>query len=302
MPPGTALADVLDTGIECAEGLPKDSIERAGLVDLATLGERVASEPSQPILADDRSDLYDHVQGAYLELGRGGDRSRVAQAWVSFLDGEAAHATGPQARAVFDSHRLLAYQAVGAPERAVPVLQQSERDFPDDYNPPARLASAYLSMKRYDDALDALNRAFARAYGPRKLRLWSLKADILEAAGDVVGASAALREALAFARGSPLPESYPKQVDAIASRLARQQVVDAGTEAGPPPPAAPPRKGIGVGCRSAAECGPGLSCCQTGFHGHCGGVVPTAAEQAADPCIFTASCARAPCVPLSLTP
>jgi tetratricopeptide (TPR) repeat protein len=218
MPRGTARADVLRTGIECAEKLP-GAPGRSTLDSLAVLGERVASDPSEPILADDRSDLYDYVAGAYGSLDRPADASRVARAWSAFLDDQAAAATTPSARAVFDAHRLRAYQAIGEPGRAVPMLEQSRRDFPGDYNPPARLAAAYLSMKRYGDALAAADQALGLAYGPRKLGIWSLKADILRGEGDVTGAAAALREALAFARTVPLPESYPKQVEAMRARL-----------------------------------------------------------------------------------
>jgi tetratricopeptide (TPR) repeat protein len=218
MPRGTARADVLRTGIECAEKLP-GAPGRSTLDSLAVLGERVASDPSEPILADDRSDLYNYVAGAYGSLDRPADASRVARAWSAFLDDQAAAATTPSARAVFDAHRLRAYQAIGEPGRAVPMLEQSRRDFPGDYNPPARLAAAYLSMKRYGDALAAADQALGLAYGPRKLGIWSLKADILRGEGDVTGAAAALREALAFARTVPLPESYPKQVEAMRARL-----------------------------------------------------------------------------------
>jgi predicted negative regulator of RcsB-dependent stress response len=75
-------------------------------------------------------------------------------------------------------------------------------------------------MKRYDDALDATTRALGRAYGPRKLRLWSLDADILLAKGDDAGAKKALRAALDFARTTPMTGSYPKLRDAIEKRLA----------------------------------------------------------------------------------
>ncbi len=219
MPPGTALADVLRSGIECAEGLPAGSPQRARLADLASLGERTASDPAEPILADDRSDLYDYVAGAYRALGRQEDAARLAGAWAAFLEDQAARSPSPAARSVFDAHRLLAYLAIGEPARAVPMLEESERDAPGDYNPPARLASAYLAMKQYDAALTASKRALDRAYGPRKLRLWSLQADILLAQGDTAGARASLRAAVAFAHGVPLTAGYPKQLAAIEKRL-----------------------------------------------------------------------------------
>jgi tetratricopeptide (TPR) repeat protein len=218
MPPGTPRADVLRAAIECAGALPTSAPERAHLPELVATGERVVSAPSEPILADDRSDLYDYLVDALHGLGRDDEAKRLAGAWVAFLDAEAARATSPSARAVFDAHRLLAYTAVGEPGRAVPMLEASERDFPDDYNPPARLGKAYFDMKRYTEAIAALERALARAYGPRKLRFWSLEADAYLAQGDAAGARAALGRALDFAATTPLTGAYPQLRDAIAER------------------------------------------------------------------------------------
>ena len=219
MPPGTPLADVLRAAIGCATDLPEQAPERGRLAELVTLGERVVSDASQPILADDRSDLYDYVVDALHRLGRDEEAKRLAGAWAGFLEDQAARAGSPSARAVFDAHRVLAYEAIGDPGRAVPMLQQSERDFPGDYNPPARLGKVYFDLTRYDDAVAALERALARAYGPRKLRLWSLEADVLVAKGDRPGARHALQSALDFAAGVPLTGAYPSLRDAIAERL-----------------------------------------------------------------------------------
>jgi tetratricopeptide (TPR) repeat protein len=218
MPAGTALADVLRTGMECAESLGTSAAGRAQLARLAEAAERVASDLSQPILADDRSDLYDYVVDAYATLGRSEEARRLAGVWSTFLDDQAEKAPTPAARAVFDAHRLQADLAMGEPARAVPMLARSEREFPQDYNPPARLAAAYLAMKRYEEALGASRRALALAYGPRKLRLWSLQADILVAQGDTVRARAVLQEALDFGTRTALPASYAKQLDAIRNR------------------------------------------------------------------------------------
>jgi tetratricopeptide (TPR) repeat protein len=221
MPPGTGLADVLRAAIGCAQDLPADAPERGRLAELAAVGEHVASDRLQPLLADDRSDLYDYVVGALRTIGRVGEVERVARAWGAFLEEQAARAPTPAARAVFDAHRLLACLAVGEPQRALPMLQRSEHDFPDDYNPPARLATAYLAMGRHDEALAAVKRALARAYGPRKLRLWSLEADVYEAKRDKASARDALRAALDFGKTVPLTAGYTKLRDAIEERLAK---------------------------------------------------------------------------------
>jgi tetratricopeptide (TPR) repeat protein len=181
----------------------------------------VASDLTQPILADDRSDLYDFVLGALKDLGRKDDAKRVATEWSAFLDDQASRAPSAEARAVFDAHRLLAYLALGQPARAVPMLAQSERDFPQDYNPPARLGTAYLAMKQYDDALAATKRALDRAYGPRKLRIWALQADVEEARGDRAAARRSLSEALEFAKSAQLTGGYPRLREALEKRLAK---------------------------------------------------------------------------------
>ncbi|HYQ01499.1 MAG TPA: hypothetical protein VER96_22655 [Polyangiaceae bacterium] len=59
-----------------------------------------------------------------------------------------------------------------------------------------------------------------------------------------------------------------------------------------------PNKARGSACVNSFECGAGLSCCQTGFRGHCGG----AFMPDAPPCVFLSTCAPSPCVPLTLPP
>ncbi len=94
----------------------------------------------------------------------------AARQWVEYLDGVAASLTDPEQRTALDPNRLGAYRAAGEIEKAIPMLEQSEKDFPQDYNPPARLAAVYLRLKRYDEALAASDRALERVYGPRRVR------------------------------------------------------------------------------------------------------------------------------------
>jgi thioredoxin-like negative regulator of GroEL len=231
MPPGTARADVLRVGIECAtEGddviadaaaSPHDAVrDPIRLSALTAFGERVARDAAEPILADDRSDLFDFVYDGWKSLGRNGDAQRVAQAWSQFLDAQAAGAPSPRARAVFDAHRLAAYLALGTPARALPMLEESARDFPTDYNPPARMGRAYLALGRPDDAIASLERALGLAYGPRKLTLWLLEADAYLAKGDRAGARRVVASALAFADTHPGAGGYGKLRAALAQKLA----------------------------------------------------------------------------------
>jgi predicted Zn-dependent protease len=143
----------------------------------------------------------------------------TAEQWASYLEAEAARAKTPDQRAVFDSHRLSAYLELGRPERAIPMLEASERDRPDDYNPPARLAVAYERLKRWDEALAASDRALAKVYGPRRLRVLLVRADIHAGRGDKAAAKGALAEAVAFAEGLPAGQRSEKTIESLRARL-----------------------------------------------------------------------------------
>ena len=143
----------------------------------------------------------------------------VAEQWAGYLEAEAAKAGTAEQRTVYDSHRFSAYLRLGHPERAIPMLQQSERELPDDYNPPARLCSAYRLSKRYEDALSACDRALAKAYGPRKLRVYSERAEALIAQGKPDLARATLEEGLAYSEQLAEAQRPKRLVEGLKKRL-----------------------------------------------------------------------------------
>ena len=202
--PGTALATLVATGHACTLKLPEGDPGRvAALQPFEDRVARLARDPSIVLLADDRSSLYETVVEARKARGDLAGAHTTAEAWSEFLEGQAARAVTPQERAVFDSHRLAAYLALGVPERALPMLEQSEQAFPEDYNPPARLAVALLAMREPARALEAARRAEKLVYGPRKLRVLLTKAEAEARSGD----SHAARVTLAHAE--KLVESLP---------------------------------------------------------------------------------------------
>ncbi len=204
LPPGPSYANAVSLGLYCALAAPPEAPWRqAALSKLEPLLAR--SLDMDGILADERSSHYYLLTEARKQAGDEAGMREQALAWLRFLETERAKAATPEARAAFDSHLLTACIRLGDPGRAVPALQQSERDLPDDYNPSARLALAYLELGWFDQALAAADRALSKAYGPRKLRVYHTRARILEAMGRPDEALATLEEALAF--GAGLPES-----------------------------------------------------------------------------------------------
>jgi tetratricopeptide (TPR) repeat protein len=224
---GTSRATAALIGLECAERQPPSDGARATRRRLVDSIRAMAFDPREPVLADDRSGLFEGLVDALHEEKRDGEAREAAAAWASFLEGEASRATTSAARAVFDAHRLGAYISLGEPQRAVPMLEASERDSPNDYNPPARLGRAYVEMRRFDEALAAADRALARAYGPRKLRIFSLKGEILEKKGDPRGAASVLHAAVAESKTMALSGSYPKLVRDLEARAQRLEAASA---------------------------------------------------------------------------
>ena len=217
--PGTALATLAATGLSCALELDEDDARR--VTALGALEDRVASlarDPSVVLMADDRSSLFETEEGARRARGDLAGARATALRWTAFLEQEAGRATTPEARAVFDSHRLSAYLALGEPERAIPMLEQSARDFPGDYNPPARLAVTYLAMREPWKALEEARRASSLVYGPRTLRVLLVRAEAEARVGDSHAARVTLARAEKLVNELPPPQRHTSMHTAIAAK------------------------------------------------------------------------------------
>ena len=216
----TSAANVAATGLDSALELPAENPQRAGLVVALEADARaVAEDATLAVAADDRSGVFIALLDARKAATDSAGARAVAGRWAKFLDGEAARAPNPEARAVFDSHRLSAYLELGEPERAIPMLAASERDLPGDYNPAARLATAYKAMQHWDDALAASDRALARAYGPRRLGILQTRSDIYKGRGDLEMARSTLEDALREAEALPAGQRSDRTIAAIRKKL-----------------------------------------------------------------------------------
>lgn len=216
----SSAANVAATGLDCALSLkPEDPARSSLAAALAADSREIVSARRPDIAADDISSVYE-VLAAEREAARDEEgRKKVLSERAAFLEGEAARAKNPDARAVFDSHRLSTYMALGEPARAIPMLKASERDLPDDYNPPARLAAAYKAMKQYDEALAASDRALAKSYGPRKVGILQTRADIFAAKGDAEAARKTMEETVQYAESLPAGHRSDRTIAALKKKL-----------------------------------------------------------------------------------
>jgi tetratricopeptide (TPR) repeat protein len=215
----SSAANVAGMGLFCALDIPAEDAARGDLLAaLAADGRAVVASPNRETAADDLSSVYQALaqerEAAKDEEGR----REALEAWTAFLEGRVAAAKTPEERAVFDSHRLTAYLELKEPERAIPMLEASERDLPQDYNPPARLAVAYRAMESWDDALKASDRALAKAYGPRKIGIWSTRAEIFRGKGDVAAARETLERAIREAESLPKGQRSEKTIASLKKK------------------------------------------------------------------------------------
>jgi tetratricopeptide (TPR) repeat protein len=212
-------ANVAASGLEAALQLPAQQPDRAArIAEFESYARKLAADRSVPMAGDDRSAVYISLLDARQDAADSVGAHAVALEWSAFLDAEAAAAKTPFERSVFDSHRLSAYLELGTPERAIPMLEASERDFPDDYNPPARLAVAYRAMKNWNAALAASDRALARAYGPRMLGMLQVRSDIYLGMSDSTGARRTLDQAVATAESFPDGQRSERTIAALKKK------------------------------------------------------------------------------------
>jgi len=215
-----AAAFLAGGGLDCALQLPPEAPGRAASVaSLEKDALALLADPKLPLAADDRSALYGSLFDAREDAKDAAGARKLAHEWVADMDAAAAAAKTPEQWTALDPNRYSAYKAAGEIEKAIPMLEKSEKYFPNDYNPPARLASAYLSLKRYDEALAAADRALALVYGPRKLRVLATKAEIYKGMGNSEAERRTVEEALAYAEALPPGQKSESAVASLKKRL-----------------------------------------------------------------------------------
>ncbi len=225
-----AAAVVAGSGLDCATSLAPGTPGRAAdIAEFESESRAILSDPKLKLAADDRSGLFSSLFDARKDAGDEAGAHRVALDWVADLEAAARSAKTPEQLAALDPDRLSSFQAAGEIEKAIPMLEKSEHDFPKDYNPPARLAHVYLKLKQYDTALAASDRAMALVYGPRKLRVLAERAEIYKAMGNTKEQQRTIDEALAYAEALPAGQ---RSESAIASLKKQAGEFSAGGRCG----------------------------------------------------------------------
>jgi tetratricopeptide (TPR) repeat protein len=215
----SAPGDFAATLLSCAGKLPAGAEQIAARTLAVDRLRELTAHPPADASVDDRQDALDTLAGGLDDLGDPAGAKKAQEARLALLEQAARAARTPEMAQTFDYARANAYVALGRGDEAVAMLTRRERELPDSYEPPARLAGVLLKSGRLPEALAAIDRALARAYGPRRVRYLELRADILGKSGDRAGALAALRDAVKGYEALPPGQASPAKLAEARRRL-----------------------------------------------------------------------------------
>jgi thiol-disulfide isomerase/thioredoxin len=218
--PDSALgADFQSYAFTCAQNLGKGDGDRVHMHELATARLReILAKPDAPLAADDRSDALANLAEMLDVAGKHAEALAAMQQRAQVLEKAAAAAPDTTLASTFDAHRADTYLYLKQPQQAEELLAQREKEMPQDYNPPARLARVLFEEKKLAEAEAAVDRALSKMdRGQRRVGILALKAKILHAEGK--STAAVLREQLEVLRSLPKTQRRPEQEAEIERKL-----------------------------------------------------------------------------------
>ena len=208
--------------LDCAGEAKEGDAKLAHAEAVARLRDFTANPPADAS-ADDRADAWNTLSYALADDGDAAGSKHAQEQRLAILEKAAAGIKDPLLAQTFDYARAQAYVALDRGDEAVAMLEAREKELPDSYEPPARLASALSKMDRLPQALTAVDRAIAKAYGPRKLLYVRQKADIQSRMGDHAGEVATLQQEVAGYEALPKGQARPDALADAKKRLGEAQ-------------------------------------------------------------------------------
>jgi hypothetical protein len=219
LPPSVSAVDFASSGLSCAEHAAGDDQRVAATRQLVagTLA-RDCQTAAPGVSADDQADACGNLRRVRESLGDKAGAARAAEQALSVIALASANAR-PEAQLIYDWERTSSLSYLGRTQEAVALLLERERALPESYNPPHYLARLYRDTGEWQLGLAAIERALSKAYGPRRVGLMSIKADLLKGAGRTEDACTVREQQLASYRALPAGQRNPDAEVAVEQRL-----------------------------------------------------------------------------------
>jgi tetratricopeptide (TPR) repeat protein len=232
---GAALpADFASVLLACAAALPDGDARRSARAAAIARLRALTQKPPPDASADDRADAFGILADGLSAEGDAAGARAANESKLAVLERAAREAPTPEAASAYDYGRAMAYLALSRGDAAVALLTEREAQMPSSYEPPARLAQVLHATGRDREALAAIDRAVARAYGPRRLRYLKLRAEIQGALGDLPAAVATLREEIQGHEALAGGHATPQAIEDARRRLAEAESALAGAQRSSP--------------------------------------------------------------------
>ena len=216
-------ADFINYYWGCMTRLAPGPKRKAAQEKAVTVLRAHIEKTSSDMSVDDRSDALAILARALKSLGDAHGARRAHEKRVKLMENAAEAAPTPQIAQTYDYARANAYVALGRPHFAIEMLRKREKELPDSYEPPARLASVLVGMHRWKEALVAIDRALAKSYGPRKLRYLETKRRIQGALRDRKGQLETMKEEIALHESLKKGQADHDGLEAAKKRLEAAQ-------------------------------------------------------------------------------
>jgi hypothetical protein len=228
--------DFAHYALGCAAASPASPMVAGLQRSVAKRLEPLCKLGSTELALDDRADACDNLSAARTALGDADGAREATLARLAVLE-RAAAKKPPEVALTHDWARTDALITLGRAEEALALAAERELQLPDNYNPPHYRAKSLKALGRWAEGLAALERALSLAYGPRKVGLLTLKADLQLAAGDEAASVRTLQEQLAQYRALPEGQRQPAAEARVEQRLREATATAAaGTPASGPAP------------------------------------------------------------------
>jgi thiol-disulfide isomerase/thioredoxin len=215
-------ADYAATVLACAGDAKTGEAKLAHDEAVARLKEFTANPPATAS-ADDRADAWNTLSYTLADDGDEAGAKHAQEQRLAVLEQAAAGIKDPLLAQTFDYQRAQAYVQLKRGDEAVKMLEAREKELPNSYEPPARLASALSKMDKLPEALVAIDRAIAKSYGPRQLLYVKQKADIQGRMGDHKAQVETLKQEVAGYEALAKGQQRPQALEDAKKRLAEAQ-------------------------------------------------------------------------------
>ncbi len=193
----SSAVDFLFYATACADELKKNDSRKESLCKMASNKISVLlSHPKTELSVDDRSEALRLLREMHEALGDRAAARRAAEEQRALLDKAVAQAPSKAVAATYNWPRAEVCVFLGKGKEVIPSLKETAEALPQDYDPPYRVAWLYHQTGDQEKALEAAKRALDLAYGPRKVRIYLLLADIHRSRKDEAARLTTLKEAL----------------------------------------------------------------------------------------------------------